>query len=129
MRFLIPFLENIDEVYYEHVGLEGSCGGTIYIYSGFRVRRNKENLFFIVLVTNGFKKPKEYYNPLYNLNYNREDFLEYGTIHWEPNLEIGSNGQAEINFDNLGVKRVKLFIEGMSLDGSLISEIRTLNLN
>jgi len=123
------FLRDIDEVYYEHSGLEGSCGGTIYIYSGVQVRRKKEKNFLTVLITNGFKKPKEYYNPLYYINHNKEDFLEYSAIHWEPNLEISSDGQAEITFGDLGVKRVKLFIEGMSLDGSLISEIRTLNLN
>lgn len=122
-------LDSIDEIYYELDGLEGSCGGTIYIYSGGQVGRKKLNYFLKALITNGFKKTKEYYNPLYSINQNRNDFLEYGTIHWDPNVEINSNGQGEITFGNLGVKRVKLFIEGMALDGSLISEIRTLNLD
>ncbi len=123
-------LVGVDEIYYEQFGLEGSCGGTIYIYrqNGSRPGPKNENFFTKVLVEQGFKRPSEYYNPRYNINHNREDFLEYGTIHWEPNLDINANSVVEITFADLGVKKVKIFIEGMSLDGSLISEIKTLNL-
>ncbi len=130
-QFFMTPTNMIDEVYYEHLsGLDGSLGGTIYIDSKYGSGMVQEEVAQVakVLATEGFSRPRQYYNPKFS-SYNNEDYLEYGTVHWEPSLKIGTNGTGEMNFPDYGLKNVKLFIEGMAEDGTLVSEIKILSLN
>lgn len=124
--------DRIDEIYYDSAGmsLEGNRGGAIHIYMkyGSIVGPEPSEKVAKVLITEGFSRPKKYYNPKYS-SYNSQDYLEYGTVHWEPSLHMGGDGTNTLTFPDYGLENVKLFIEGMAQDGTLISEIKTLSLN
>ncbi len=83
------------------------------------------NLYYDVYDDRG--KPDKFYNPKYSSN-NSEDFLEFGTVHWEPNINVNTNGNASFKFPNFNLNSVKIFIEGISANGTLISEVQTLSL-
>lgn len=127
--FLNSPTDLIDEVYYEHNGMEDSNGGTIYIYRKYDgyVTDQLHN-FTKMLVTEGFQRPKKYYNPKYS-SYNSNDFLKYGVVYWKNKFLTDKSGSTEFNFPHFGLKNLKLFIEGMSEDGTLFSDIQTINLN
>ncbi len=80
------------------------------------------------ILKNGFERPEEYYNPTYN-NIGGQSYLRFGAVHWEPNLKIGPDGLGTIKIPDYGLKKIKLFIEGISTDGTLFSESKILSLN
>ncbi|MGB3149895.1 MAG: hypothetical protein WBB27_04465, partial [Maribacter sp.] len=67
----------------------------------------------------GFSKVREFFSPDYTSTkpeHRREDYRT--TLHWEPNVEINTDGEAKINFftgDNLGTYQIML--EGITDDG------------
>ncbi|MFK7811827.1 MAG: hypothetical protein AB8B59_04985 [Maribacter sp.] len=127
--FLNTPTDLIDEVYYEHNGMEDSDGGTIYIYRKYDgYVTDQLNNFTKMLVTEGFQRPEAYYNPKYS-SYISNDFLKYGVVYWKDKLLTDESGSAELSFPNLGLKNLKLFIEGMSEDGTLFSDIKTVYLD
>lgn len=72
------------------------------------------------LLKNGFSASKEFYLPRYN-SYRSEAYRNYGVIGWFPDISL-ENGKADIRILNTLQPDVKLFIEGMTADGALISE-------
>lgn len=72
-----------------------------------------------VKMKNGFAATKEFYAPRYS-SYNDELFMKYGTIDWFPHIVI-ENQNLDLKVFDTG-QPIKLFIEGMASDGSLISE-------
>ncbi len=78
-------------------------------------------------ILNAFNKTKAFYQPLYN-SYISRDYNHFGTVWWFP--EIQSNDKGNINFKipNKDYSNVKLFIEGYTEKGNLISEIIDVNL-
>lgn len=79
------------------------------------------------LLKEGFEKPLAYYRPKYTFN-DSQYFLNYGAVHWEPRMEIAKGESVTVKFPSLGLKRVKLYIEGMSDDGTLFSSVKTISL-
>ena len=79
------------------------------------------------LLKEGFEKPLAYYSPKYASN-DSQYFLNYGAVHWEHKLEISKGESGTVKFPSLGLKRVKLYIEGMSDDGTLFSSVKTISL-
>ncbi len=76
--------------------------------------------------TYGFDVSKEFYTPKYI--YASPLFERLGTIHWEPQLELDSNGKASFNIEDTGMENISFYIEGMSEEGYLISTIKTLTI-
>lgn len=72
-----------------------------------------------VILKNGFAAPREFYAPRYS-SYNDDLFINYGTIGWFPQINMEDQTMDLKIFDTR--HPVKLFIEGMSSDGALISE-------
>ncbi|MDX1761661.1 MAG: hypothetical protein R3218_05860, partial [Christiangramia sp.] len=72
-----------------------------------------------IRLTNGFAESKEFYAPRYN-SYNNEIFKNYGVVDWFPTLTLENQSAAIQIFDTR--QPVKLFLEGMTSDGALISE-------
>ncbi len=123
-------LQYIDEVYFEHQGLEGSGGGTLYIYQkndGY-VGEKEIARFATRFFKEGYQKPKAYFNPKYSSN-NSRDYLEYGAVDWKPTIVVDSSGEIDLSIPTFGLSHLRLFIEGVSLDGTLYSEIKTIHLN
>ncbi|WP_228853550.1 hypothetical protein [Aegicerativicinus sediminis] len=75
-----------------------------------------------------FSKPEKFYTPKYT-SYSNSFFQDYGVIGWFPILGINEDGVVEIQFENHNFDSVKLFIEGVSDNGSFISEEKVISLN
>ena len=71
------------------------------------------------ILSNGFAAPKEFYTPKYN-SYNGQAFQYYGTIGWFPEVMLEA-GNLDLKILNTQ-QPIKLFIEGMTEEGVLISE-------
>lgn len=72
-----------------------------------------------VILKHGFAAPKEFYAPRYN-SYNDDLFVSYGTIGWFPQIFIEGQSIDLKVFDTR--QPLKVFIEGMTNEGALISE-------
>ncbi len=123
-------LRQIDEIYINPDGVgEGpnASGGVIRIYRKSAVQLNSfTSRFAQQLAINSFTRPKQFYRPKYN-SFASKDFSNYGVIHWESNLQTNSDGSTILKIP-LDTPNVKLFIEGMGNDGTLISHIQNITL-
>lgn len=77
-------------------------------------------------VTHGFEPTKEFYVPKYP-SYSTQSYKDYGIIHWESNASLKNGENFKFKTINTQLDEVKFFIEGMSSDGRLISQIITLD--
>lgn len=88
------------------------------------VERETVRAFGVSLI---FDEPQSFYIPKYQ--YRNDDFYKnYGTVAWEPNLKIDDNGEVHLSIEQPLVP-LKLFVEGMSADGTLISEVLEISIN
>ncbi len=125
-------LNQIDEVYFETDGMAAdinASGGVIRIYrkEGPSLRLSSSR-FAEKLVENSFTKSKEFYRPKY-ISSKNQNFIDYGVVHWEPQLSTNKKGEAILTIPDDKLPAVKLFIEGMGEDGSLLSHIHEISLN
>ena len=68
----------------------------------------------------GFYKPREFYSPRYGTRFDQLNPDDRITLFWEPNIDIDSDGQAEVEFyssDARGIFDVTL--EGLSPEGKI----------
>lgn len=72
------------------------------------------------ILENGFATNKEFYAPNYR-SYSNSFFEYYGVIGWFPEVVL-KNGEAAIEIFNTLSPGLRLFIEGMTAEGALISE-------
>ncbi|WP_430427939.1 hypothetical protein [Maribacter litoralis] len=105
-------------------GVRGSAG-VIRIYTRRLPRDyngqygNDENVFKYEL-KEGFEPVKKFYTPKYT-SYLSNEFENFGTIHWVPELKTDENGIATFKILNTLQNNINFYIEGMGSDGSLIS--------
>lgn len=107
------------------MGINGA-GGYIKIETNFGdldyINAKKTPTTRLVKLKNGFAMPKDYYEPLYR-NYYSDIFAYYGAIDWLPNVQMNTgSGSKTIKVLNTAQPSIKLYIEGMTADGSLISD-------
>ncbi len=123
-------LNSVDEVYYEHVGLMESNGGSIYIYrkNGSIVGQKPKEYFTKIIAGEGFQR-SEKYRMMINPEDLNDTFKKYGSIYWEPNLSSDMSNLFHIKVPHLGLDNFKMYIEGASENGSLISEIIMIDLS
>ncbi|PWL40354.1 hypothetical protein DKG77_05920 [Flagellimonas aquimarina] len=125
-------LNQIDEVYFETDGMAAdinATGGVIRIYrkEGPSARLSTSR-FAEKLVENSFTKSKEFYRPKYTSPIN-QNFIDFGIVHWEPQLSTNNKGETILTIPDDKLPAVKLFIEGMAEDGSLLSQTHEISLN
>ncbi len=118
-------LEDISEISYEDFGLTGSNGGTIYI----NLKNGADKISLVkktkqILVDNGFEKTIKEYSPK---KLARDKKFQPDCIYWNGNLKTNKQGEIKIDFQNFGIKEYKIYIEGFTENGDLISQ--ELNLN
>ncbi|WP_281542778.1 hypothetical protein [Maribacter aestuarii] len=111
----------------------GAGGGVIRLYRRIwsdedSVYDKKDSKFFRHTVVKGFSAIKEFYVPNYS-SFTDDTFVNFGTVHWEPNIILDKNGKANFDFDSKGRTEFEIFIEGMGNDGSLFSTRKTIRLN
>ncbi len=75
----------------------------------------------------GFSVAKQYYAPKYQ-SFSDDTFMKYGAVDWRPNIYIPRRGSYDFIVKHKELKGITMFIEGISKDGSLISEKRTITL-
>lgn len=103
-----------------------SIGGLIRIktLSGEKRKNLDENYSpntYRFVTKTGFARNKEFYAPQYR-SYTDDRFREYGVIDWKNNISLDEKGNASFKILNTLQNEVDLFIEGMTIDGKLISE-------
>lgn len=111
-------------------GVRGSGGViTIKTKSGAFVTGGKASVTTrAVTILNGFAENKEFFTPRYT-DYFSELYSEYGAIEWLSDVELDqATGNYDFKILNDMQKNVKLFIQGMAADGSLVSQEILLNL-
>ncbi|UOK42688.1 hypothetical protein [Flavobacterium enshiense] len=131
--FLLGYsMSRVDEIYINKSGYGGGAeahNGIIRIYTKKtfggpgRTKINSQSF----LVKNGFEKLKLFANPKYT-SYSDEGFTDFGTIHWEPNVETDEKGIFKFSIPNYYVKTVKVVIEGIATDGQIISETKIIEI-
>ncbi len=128
---------NMDIVDYVEISRHGvgygirGAGGIIKIYTDPK----KLNSLNIKTRHKNYKVPltfsrsnKIFYTPRYK-TYKNQFYKEYGVIGWLPNCTINDKGMLKISTIDTGLAEIKLFIEGLTDNGSFISEVKTINLN
>ncbi|AEE18985.1 hypothetical protein Krodi_1001 [Dokdonia sp. 4H-3-7-5] len=86
-----------------------------------------QNNIFTYAIREGYSVAKKFYNPVYTI-LNDKGFINYGTIHWEPEVILSKNKVSTFNIINTNTKSITLFIEGISEDGAVISKSEVLQL-
>lgn len=109
-------------------GLIDASAGVIKIYLRSTPLFNDEASedFMITRVPIGFSEAKTYYAPRYE-NLSSRNFNYYGVIDWKTNVQISRSGVHQIKIPNTGTEEITLFIEGISKDGGLISQRKTIS--
>ncbi|WP_422860985.1 hypothetical protein ACOKFD_09470 [Flagellimonas sp. S174] len=128
----VPMSE-IDEIYFERNGAAGdtfnSQNGVIRIYRKVGPRSRSNSIYFAEkLVENSFSRPKTFYRPKY-ISTRGDAFENYGIVHWEPQLITNKKGEVEFKIPKDNISSVKVLIEGMGEDGSLLSHTQEILLN
>jgi hypothetical protein len=101
------------------------AGGVIRIYTrrlprDYNGQYGKDENVFKYELKEGFEPVKKFYTPKYT-SYLSNEFENFGTIHWVPELKTDENGIATFKILNTLQNSINFYIEGMGYDGSLIS--------
>ncbi len=129
-------MQEVESVYMDGSGFgEGlrGAGGVIKIYTRRTALENislPQGMNGVVSKHKakiGFEPVKSFYRPAYS-NYLDQFFIDYGVIHWEPQLLIYENGSSVIKVPNTQLENITFYIEGIGSDGSLVSKAITKNI-
>ncbi len=125
-------LTDIDEIYLQTQGFGevNAPGGIIRIYrkEGRSLSVNRSSSFAEKLVENGFSRPKDFYRPKY-ASTESDAFSSFGIVHWEPKLTTNKKGEITFKIPKDKIPVVKVFVEGMGEDGSLLSYTQEITLD
>jgi hypothetical protein len=121
-------LMNVDEIYIDKIGTSTTATGgygTIRIY----LKKGVNNSYLrkkhtTLIVKSGFAKSKKFKNT--EFAFSREFYL-FGTLQWFPSVFLDANQIFEVKFPNTNQKEVFVMIEGFTIDGQFISEIKKLS--
>ncbi|MUP44415.1 hypothetical protein E0K83_01475 [Gramella sp. BOM4] len=117
-------MENVESIEINRngfgMGMNG-VNGMINVNIGHAAAAQESRNIYKVVANNGFSTNKEFYAPKY-ASYQHDIYRNYGVIDWKPAVSIDKDGQTTFKVLNTAQRSVKLFIEGMSADGNIISE-------
>ena len=116
-------LDSVDEVYFEHSGVEGSNGGTIYIYLRFDSLKDRNKIITQELEPElGFQFSSTYENPIIFQSFTNS-LKKIAAVHWEPNIQFDINNKVTIGFPSFGLEGIKYVVNGItSKEESLYQE-------
>ncbi|WP_191858045.1 hypothetical protein [Hanstruepera ponticola] len=130
-------VKDVDELFISRTpspgttGVAGGLGGNINIYTKKSFSNKyieKQSSFSSKFIEFGYSLPQKYTSPFYNKSLH-QSFADYGVLNWVPNLTNNDNGDFEFKIPNYSFDDVNLYIEGMSVNGDLISKIITVPSN
>ncbi|WP_282069766.1 hypothetical protein [Olleya namhaensis] len=111
-------------------GIRGA-GGTIRIYTDPSARLNESNdktqRYTNYTPPLTFSDEKQFYKPIY-ATYKSAFYNQYGIIDWLPINSLNYNNELVLKFKSFSVKNINLYIEGVTDDGTFISEVKTINI-
>jgi hypothetical protein len=121
-------LANVDEIYIDKTGTSTTATGgygsiKIYLKKGVNNSYLKKK-HTTLIVKSGFAKIKKFKTT--DIMFSKE-FDVFGTLQWSPNVFLDSNQIFEVSYPNANQKEILVIIEGFTIDGQLISEIKKLN--
>lgn len=122
-------MEELDEIYLSTTAIVASINnnnGIIKMYRKYPDFRQTAKTKPSTII-GGFEPITSFSNADY-LSVYTTGFENFGIINWVPWVMTDNSGNLKISIDNKKYKKVKLLIEGFTIDGRLISEIRELNL-
>lgn len=93
---------------------------TIMLKDDVYVSSENRNKYIRQFIRYGYAKINEYFNPGYE-DYESIAFKKYGALYWKSNIPITSNEPVSIKVPLKNQQGVKVFVEGISEDGTLIS--------
>lgn len=101
-------------------------GGVIKIKTGQNYKsKDSEATYndstFEFITENGFASDKEFYAPKYR-SYSNNLFEDYGVIHWIGDTFLNQDGNTSFKILDTQTPQIKIFVEGMTENGALISE-------
>jgi hypothetical protein len=114
-------LSSIDEIYYEHLGVEGNKGGSIHIFEKVANKEKGEKNFKQIVVTNAYKNSKDYQQKSQAKSNSNANF-------WIPHL-LSNHGVFTFSFPQQEANSYQLNIQGFSKNGRLISIKKELRVN
>lgn len=101
----------------------------VHVYTFSPAERIKKKTKYTSLkIPVGFTLEKEYYHPKYR-RFSDHYFERYGAMFWEPNIVIQPNESVSITLATYRQKNVKIYIEGISKSGKLVSKQKTIELS
>lgn len=131
-------MDQVDRVIIDRTGVglgisasNGGFGGAIKIFTRRGILGvgnspgNVKNMF-VSKSSAGFEPIKEFYTPKY-ASFTTSSFKNYGVIYWEPNMTIGGNLSDEMKIIDTELDEINLYIEGVSSNGSVFSQLLKLN--
>jgi hypothetical protein len=124
-------MDEIDEIYLSPNAFIPSVRNNagvikIYLKTGPSSPAYKKTSYPFV-IQQGFADIDDFKNPNYASTTNK-GFQNFGTLGWFPTIMSQEDGSFKIQVPKMNQKKIKLLIEGFSVDGKLISEIRTIDL-
>lgn len=113
------------------LGIAGgnSFGGVIKITTRNSSVLNQNISFlntYATKIKNGFEPVKEFYTPKYP-SYRIKSFKDYGIIHWTSDATLSNFNDFKFKTVDTRLDEIKFFIEGISSDGKLFSQVITLD--
>jgi len=125
---------DIDEIYFsKQAASAGSFCVTfpaIYIFTKKITDRKQFSEAYqsqSLLITNGFQKDMPYVSPNY-FSTTDQSFQQYGAIHWISDVITDDKGNFQFKFPSMDQKEVKVIIEGVDSEGSVVSIVKNLKL-
>jgi len=121
-------MNEVDEVYMNPHAIVPSVRnfmGIIRIYLNHNYKTKSKSALPEIIVKNGYEKIFPFENVIYNTT-DDEGFASFGVIDWDANIITDETGAFNLTIPNTGQKTIKLWIEGFSADGKLISEMKTI---
>lgn len=119
--------KDVASIYIDRMGASNlSTGGFGIINIYLKKSRNigffpkKHNTF---IVNTGFAKTKTYKTTHFQKS---KEFNVFGAIQWSPNVFLDEDQIFEVKFLKANQKEIQVLIEGFTIDGQLISEIKKL---
>jgi hypothetical protein len=129
---IYPFCD-IDEIYINRRGMGGGPGsenGVIKIYLKKYTERQPDagaQQSQALVIKNGFATIRPYKNPAYT-DLTSKGFLEFGTVHWIAEVETDKDGNFQFAVPSLFQKTIKVKVEGIDVDGNMISTVQEIKL-
>lgn len=123
---------NVEKIVIDKTGLGqgsiGGFGGVIKIFSRrtpLFTGSSSNKVYSGTKTTKAFTPTKEYYAPKY-ASYLSSTFERYGAISWIPEIKLNKSQPVNFKIYDTRTKNITLFIEGISENGDLISERKTI---